>query len=107
MLTLFAVIMMLTGPGWQPMDTKSTILVLSATATVTIALVTITLALRSGEISAVAPFRYTRIVFAMVLAMIFFGERPDAMTWLGTGIVVGSGIYAFWRERRVQAQIPA
>jgi drug/metabolite transporter (DMT)-like permease len=106
-LAVFAAIMLLSGPGWQPMDTKATVMVLFATATVTIALVTITLALRSGEVSAVAPFRYTRIVFAMILAMVFFGERPDAMTWLGTAIIVGSGIYAFWRERRARASIQA
>lgn len=56
-------------------------------------------AMRLGEVSVVAPFRYTRLVFAMVVAMVFLGERPSGTTLLGAGIVVGSGLYAFARER--------
>jgi len=56
-------------------------------------------AMRLGEVSVVAPFRYTRLVFAMIIAMIFLGERPQGSTLLGAAIVVGSGLYAFARER--------
>lgn len=56
-------------------------------------------AMRLGEVSVVAPFRYTRLVFAMGIAMIFLAERPEASTLLGAAIVVGSGLYAFARER--------
>lgn len=56
-------------------------------------------AMRLGEVSVVAPFRYTRLVFALVIAMIFLGERPSGSTLLGAAIVVGSGLYAFARER--------
>jgi drug/metabolite transporter (DMT)-like permease len=56
-------------------------------------------AMRLGEVSVVAPFRYTRLVFAMVIAMVFLGERPSGTTLLGAAIVVGSGLYAFARER--------
>lgn len=56
-------------------------------------------AMRLGEVSVVAPFRYTRLVFAMAIAMVFLGERPDGSTLLGAGLVVGSGLYAFARER--------
>jgi len=56
-------------------------------------------AMRLGEVSVVAPFRYTRLVFAMIVAMIFLAERPQGSTLLGAAIVVGSGLYAFARER--------
>ena len=56
-------------------------------------------AMRLGEVSVVAPFRYTRLVFAIFLAMVFLAERPEASTLIGAGIVVGSGLYAFERER--------
>ncbi|WP_328757564.1 DMT family transporter [Fuscibacter oryzae] len=56
-------------------------------------------AMRLGEVSVVAPFRYTRLVFAMVVAMIFLGERPGPSTLIGAALVVGSGLYAFARER--------
>jgi drug/metabolite transporter (DMT)-like permease len=62
-------------------------------------------AMRLGEVSVVAPFRYTRLVFAMAIAMVFLGERPDGSTLLGAGLVVGSGLYAFARERRKRASL--
>ena len=59
------------------------------------------LATRTGAVSVVAPFRYTRIVFAMCVGVVVFGERPDAWTLAGTGIIVGSGLYTLWRETRL------
>ncbi|OYW61840.1 MAG: EamA family transporter [Rhodobacterales bacterium 12-65-15] len=59
----------------------------------------LTFAMRTGEVSAVTPFRYTRLIFALILAMAFFGERPDPATWIGAALVVGSGIYALTRRR--------
>jgi len=56
-------------------------------------------ATRIGEISFVTPFRYTRIVFALIAGAVVFGERPDALMLLGTAIVIASGLYTFWRER--------
>jgi drug/metabolite transporter (DMT)-like permease len=58
----------------------------------------LTYAMRTGEVSAVTPFRYTRLIFAMVLAMVLFGERPDLATWIGAALVVGSGIFALTRR---------
>ena len=57
------------------------------------------MALRSGDISAVAPFRYTALPWAMLLGYLVFGDRPDAMMVTGASIIVGSGLYAFYRER--------
>jgi drug/metabolite transporter (DMT)-like permease len=59
----------------------------------------LTYAMRTGEVSAVTPFRYTRLVFAMILAMALFGERPDLATWIGAALVVGSGVFALTRGR--------
>lgn len=58
----------------------------------------LTYAMRTGEVSAVTPFRYTRLIFAMVLAMVLFHERPDLATWIGAALVVGSGIFALTRK---------
>ena len=40
----------------------------------------LTTAMRSGEIAVVTPFRYTRLLFAMILGVTVFGERPDTAT---------------------------
>ena len=60
----------------------------------------LTAAMRTGEVSAVTPFRYTRLIFALVLSMLLFHERPDLATWIGAALVVGSGIFALTRGRR-------
>lgn len=59
----------------------------------------VTLAMRMGEVSAVAPYRYSRLVFSLIVAAIFLGERPDIWMYVGSALVVGSGIYTFARER--------
>jgi drug/metabolite transporter (DMT)-like permease len=56
-------------------------------------------AMQSGEIATVAPFRYSIILFAIVFGVVVFGERPPLSTYIGIGIVVGAGLYMFHRER--------
>lgn len=62
----------------------------------------LTAATRMGEVSVIAPYRYTRLIFALVIAVSVFGERPDGLTYLGAAIIVGSGIYTLLREARVR-----
>ncbi|MCP1169623.1 DMT family transporter [Limimaricola litoreus] len=62
----------------------------------------LTAATRMGEVSVIAPYRYTRLIFALVIAVSVFGERPDALTYLGAAIIVGSGIYTLLREARLR-----
>lgn len=57
-------------------------------------------AMRTGEISAVTPFRYTRLLFGIGLGMALFNERPDQSVWLGSALIVVSGLYILWRGRR-------
>jgi drug/metabolite transporter (DMT)-like permease len=49
----------------------------------------------------VTPFRYSRLLFALVIGVTIFDESPDSLTLLGAAIIVASGIYTVWRERRV------
>lgn len=58
-------------------------------------------AFRAADVSLIMPFRYTRLIFSMILGMVMFSERPDALTLLGAGIIVASGIYTVLRERRL------
>lgn len=59
----------------------------------------ITAASRTGEVAVVAPFRYTRLVFSMAVAILIFGERPDAATFAGATLIIAAGLYAFLQER--------
>ena len=57
-------------------------------------------AVRSGDLSVVSSFRYSRMLFALAIAVPVFGERPDALTLVGAAVVIASGGYALWREAR-------
>jgi drug/metabolite transporter (DMT)-like permease len=57
-------------------------------------------AMRVGEISFVTPFRYSRLVFALIISIFAFSESVDTLTYVGAAIIVASGIYTVWRERR-------
>ncbi len=59
----------------------------------------ITAASRAGEVSVVAPFRYTRLVFAIAIGWVVFGEPADVITLSGAALIIGSGLYSFARER--------
>lgn len=70
-------------------------LVLAAAGSAGVAAYTaLTTAMRTGEVAAVTPFRYTRLVFAMVAGVAVFHERPDLWTLAGSVIVVGAGLVA-------------
>lgn len=62
----------------------------------------IVISTRIGSASVVAPFRYSRLVFAVVLSFVFLGETIDPITGLGIFIVIASGLYTFWRELKLQ-----
>jgi len=70
-----------------------------ATVIGVIAYTALTGAMRSGEMSVVAPFRYTRLVFAMVLGVLVFDEHPDALTLIGSVVIVASGLFTVLWER--------
>lgn len=54
---------------------------------------------RIGEAGVVTPFRYSRLLFAIIIGFLFFNERPDFYTLLGASIVIMTGIYTVLRER--------
>jgi drug/metabolite transporter (DMT)-like permease len=58
-------------------------------------------ALRAGELSFVATFRYTGIPMAMLLGFAVWGDEPTARMLAGAALIMGSGLYIVWRERQV------
>ncbi|MES2844383.1 MAG: DMT family transporter [Pseudomonadota bacterium] len=99
-----ACILSVTGGALVP-DLKGAGTVLAATVFGVYAYHSLTRAMRTGEVSVVTPFRYTRLLFALVLGMLVFGERPDALTLIGSALVVGSGLYTLARARRRAAAV--
>jgi drug/metabolite transporter (DMT)-like permease len=59
-------------------------------------------AMRLGDMSVTAPFRYVAVVFAIAIGFLVWGDVPDALTILGSLIIVGTGLYTLYRERRTK-----
>jgi len=58
-------------------------------------------AMRIADAAVVTPFRYTRLLFSLLVGVAVFGERPDALTLAGAGLVIATGLYTFLREQRL------
>ena len=60
------------------------------------------MAMRVGEVAFVTPFRYTAILWGLLLGVAVFGESPDALTVLGAVLVAVTGLYTLLREGRAR-----
>lgn len=90
---------------WVALDIRSLGLLVVASGLILCGYQFIILAMREGEISFVAPFRYTSLMFALVFGYLVFGDVPDLWMIVGGLVVVGSGLYTLYRERiRVDAR---
>jgi drug/metabolite transporter (DMT)-like permease len=85
--------------GWRPVSAESLGLLAAAAVLLLIGYQFIIMAMRTGQISFIAPFRYTALLWSIALGFLAFGDVPDGPMMLGATIIVGSGLYALYRER--------
>jgi drug/metabolite transporter (DMT)-like permease len=101
----FFTLMVIGGPlaistgGFQPLSGNSLVFVPLAVLFGTGGYYAIVAAMRSGDVSAIMPFRYTRLIFSIMLGMLVFSESLDLMTVVGSFIIIVTGLFTFWRER--------
>ncbi|MET1414268.1 DMT family transporter [Roseibium sp. HPY-6] len=60
-------------------------------------------AMRTGEVAAVTPFRYSRLLFGILLGVVWFGETVDIQMLIGCGVIVASGLFILWRSNRARS----
>jgi len=89
--------------GWDPVAPEHALLLLGSIAAIFVAYIVSVSAMRVGELGFVAPFRYFSLLVAVLVGLVFFAEIPDLPTVAGAGIIVASGLYTLWRERRLAA----
>ena len=87
------------GPPIMPTSYEAIILICAAIIGLT-GYFLLVLATRKGDVSVIAPFRYSRLLFSLGLASLILGEKLTLPILLGGLLVVSSGIYTFGRERR-------
>ena len=92
---------------WVPMDLYRTGMTVGASVMVVFGYVFSVMVMRVGEISFVAPFRYTGLIWALLLGWLAFGDWPAPLTLIGAAIVVGSGVFMLYREGQLKRRIAA
>jgi len=97
-MTVVGGLLMMPLGGWAAPSASALVLLTAAAVLVLIGYQCVIMALRVGDISAVAPFRYTQLLWAMLLGYLIFGDVPDSAMILGASIIVASGLYTFHRE---------
>ena len=103
----FSVFAISIGSEWVPVSGKAAWQLSGATLFIVGGYLFSVMTMRVGAIDFVAPFRYTSLLCALILGLFVFGEWPDKLTLIGSAIVVATGAFTLYRERRiVQAREP-
>ncbi|MEQ8895819.1 MAG: DMT family transporter [Roseovarius sp.] len=86
---------------WAPMDGRALGLTAGAAFMIIGGYLFSIMVMRVGEIGFTAPFRYTGLIWALVLGWLVFGDWPETLTLVGAAIVAGSGLFTLYRESRL------
>ena len=95
------------GEGTVPIGAGDVALLGLAALAMPVGLLCVAAAVRMGELAVVTPFRYSIFLWALVIGWVGFGEVPDALTLVGTAIVLGSGFYTLLREAKLNRDLAA
>lgn len=90
--------------SWVLPDLRQMALIGCASVFLMLGYVFVIIATRVGEISIIAPFRYTIVLWAILIDLVVWAKTPAPLTFVGIAIIVSSGVYMFMRERRVAKQ---
>lgn len=87
--------------GWTPLTVEDALLLAVGAVLLLVGYQFIIMAMRIGDISFIAPFRYTALLWAILFGIVVFGDFPDIPMIVGASIIIASGLYTLYRERVV------
>ncbi|WP_269929592.1 DMT family transporter [Aminobacter sp. HY435] len=93
--------------GWQPLSLELIFYLAGAAVLVLFGYQFVIMAMREGDVSFIAPFRYTSLLWAIAMTIVVFHDFPDLVMLGGAAIIVASGLYSLYRERVVGKDRPA
>jgi S-adenosylmethionine uptake transporter len=88
--------------GWTPVSPRDSALIAGSAVFNLGGYVFSVLVMRVGEIAVVAPFRYTSLVWALLLGFVVFGDWPGPLVLLGAGLIAATGLFTLYRETRAR-----
>ncbi|MGQ0455499.1 MAG: DMT family transporter [Hyphomicrobium sp.] len=92
---------------WAAPSLHEGLFAVAAGVLLAVAHILVIIAMRTGDVATVGPFRYSLVLFALVSGWLVWGELPDAVQVVGIAIVTGAGLYTFHRERLAAARVTA
>lgn len=95
------VLLWLTGEQAQTTGTTEVWMLLGGVIFGAIGYYGIVSGMRLGDAAVVTPFRYTRLLFSLLVGIVVFRETPDALTLAGAALVIATGLFTFLRERQL------
>lgn len=93
--------------GWTPPPAWAVLSLAGGAALLIVGYQFIIMSMRVGDISFIAPFRYTALLWSIFLGFVVFGDIPDGPMIVGALVVVGSGLYTLYREQAAGRRKPA
>ena len=85
--------------GWQPVTLRQVGLLAAAGVFLSAGYYLVIVAVRAGDMSVIAPFRYSGLLFALVIGWTVWGDIPNALAWIGIMLVVGAGLTMLRAQR--------
>lgn len=88
-------------PVWVAPDARQWLLLIGIGAVSGVAQLLMTEAYRRGETTLLAPFEYSALLWTMLLGALLWGEWPGLLDLIGFAVLVGAGLFIWWRETRL------
>ncbi|HYF58897.1 MAG TPA: DMT family transporter [Burkholderiaceae bacterium] len=86
--------------GWRPIDARGLALISTASVFLVGGYYWVIRSTREGEVSVVAPFRYSGLLLALAIGWVVWGELPNALGWAGIALLVATGLHLVRSEGR-------
>ena len=97
-----SLVALLTIPlGWDSLDLKQSLILISAGLLGGIAQLLHTQSFRFADASLVAIFQYTSMIWAVTFGYVIFHDVPKITTWIGASVVIAAGIFVIIREHQL------
>lgn len=83
--------------GWSDINLTAWIALIGVGVAGLVGQLAMTRAFGLGSMLLTAALQYATIIFAAILGMVFWGDRPDLLAWAGMALIIGSGLLSIWR----------
>ena len=87
--------------NWKPMQWEHWPWIVLLGVTGTFGQLMLTGAFKRASVAVIAPLDYTHMIWAVIYGYLFWGHLPGVNTWIGTAIIVSSGLYIIFREHSI------